>query len=165
MKQGIKEPQGLHVEALEALDTRTEEAVRSLGFNALDHGEINPTREELGDDMRALRESYLKEGSHGALFVVKDDERVVGFLALKKMPGGEGQIMQLRYAAGTRGETIVRELIEAAIKYLRAVPCTKLVIEGAAPRHELSVFCEAENFAPPQATEEGKVRLEKSLGA
>lgn len=140
------EQEGPHgAEQLEHPTDKEIEEMMQLRFDALDEGKSLDTRHErrLQTSRGKLYQNFLKEGKHGALFVVRESGRIIGFLALKAdAPHGTGCVERLRTLARGQGQILVaQKLLTAAERHLRANPrnCTTATIKTPHPTAQLRI--------------------------
>ena len=106
-------PPGVERLTIDSLE-QFEHVIKSLRFNALDTDEsenFGDRKEEVGH----LYETYLKSGEDGELFVVREGEDIVGFLAVRKhVASHEASIEQMRVFQKHGQEDVIERLLLAA---------------------------------------------------
>ena len=154
MKQTMQAPEempGLRVEQLDPHELGAYGSkIRALKYNVLDpklnnsnEGSLGQRRQDLGE----IKASIHAPGEHDVLYVAKDGEDVVGFLAIEKTP--EGKIASIRqlwtYLPEARQRAIAGRLIDAAKGYLTS---------RGYPRLQAEKMSSASNFSIIAATPE-----------
>lgn len=130
---------GLQVEQVTSLSEYASQ-IRGLRYNALNTGENRAPflvrRKELGAVKHTLTHPHPD-----ALFIAKDGEKVIGFLAVKRTPEGKkAQIRQLwTWLPGHPQRAIMAGLIKAAKHELTAHGYPRLNVDKVAPSSDFSV--------------------------
>ncbi|SDX13762.1 GNAT family N-acetyltransferase [Allgaiera indica] len=69
-----------------------------------------------------------------AFYTMQEGEQVIGMGALKRLPGGHGEIKSMHVAQEVRGRGLARRMLEHLVAEARAMGLTRLSLEtGAEP--------------------------------
>ena len=113
-------PRGFKAERLnaETLEKNWSE-IAGLEFNALDKTE-GRSYGERKEEINALYSQYLKPGTHGELFVLKKDGRIVAFLALERLVAERKAVVhQFRLSAAHSPGRVLQEIVRVAREFLQ----------------------------------------------
>ncbi len=168
MSPGISEQlqtKDLEAVPLETMSEEDESAIIALRYDGLNAPREEASFHERDEDADELRRKYLRSKKYGAMFVVKKQDKVVGFLALKKNTH-EGVVEELWLDSEYPDRAAIRALLEQAEHYLIENNRHTLVIEAKQPSEQLLTECRYDSFKKSTEEKEGAQvhRLEKHLG-
>src|SRR3989344_115311 len=140
--QAAEQPQGLHVEPIEAdeLNSKIERGILSLEYNALDISK-NKNMEVRRSEVKGekLYRERLQTSAHGTVLVAKDGENIIGVLTLNR-EAGVGMIDGIWLKDSHHQDRIIMQLLLAAKDDLRTggqVRCEAAVIKADDPSADL----------------------------
>jgi len=140
-KEGaVEELKGLQMELLtgETLP-QYQGFIESMKYNALDRSKNRALRAARHTEVDRLPHTYLRESQKGGLFVMKDGERVVGFVALRVHPEDRtGYVERIWHSDPHHQANALAQMLKTSEKYFRDHHCDKGVIEAPEMSRELT---------------------------
>ncbi|MCR4325997.1 MAG: hypothetical protein NUV59_04355, partial [Patescibacteria group bacterium] len=112
--------------------------IKELKYNVLDTSlsqSEGGSLEQRKHDIAGIKKSISQPGEHDLLFVAKQGEDVVGFLAIKKTPQGKKAAIRQLWTArpGETQRRVIGTLLGAAKQTLTASGYTKVDVERIRP--------------------------------
>ncbi len=137
--QAAEQIKGLQMEELTAETLpQYDGIIKAMRYNALDTSKnlgLQAAREKQVD---RLPHTYLREGQHGGLFVMKDGERVVGFVALRVEPQERLGVVEHIWQAEHHGQgKALAEMVHTSERYFRDHNCDHGLIKASKESREL----------------------------
>jgi len=136
----VEELKGLQMEKLTGKTLPQYEGfIEAMKYNALDKNKNRALKAARHTVVDRLPHTYLREGQKGGLFVMKDGERVVGFVALRLHPEEDtGHIERIWHSDPHHQANTLARMLMTSEKYFRDHQCGKGVIEAPEMSRDLT---------------------------
>lgn len=157
----VEEIKGLQMEQLtgETLP-QYQGFIEAMKYDALDKSKNRALMAARHTVVDRLPHTYLRESQKGGLFVMKDGERVVGFVALRLHPEERtGHIERIWHSDPHNQANALARMLKTSEKYFRDHHCEKGVIEAPEMSRELTRVSNrynVENFYTIKSEEEAE---------
>lgn len=140
--EGTEELEGFTLERLDTSDLReNERIIQELKFNPIDSTKSRGLEQKRESRASVLSPEYLREGKHGELFLVKDGEDVVGFVALRINAGEHvGTVERILLAEGHHQAHTLQRTLKSVEKEMRKSGCTEGVVQDENLSHDMELI-------------------------
>jgi ribosomal protein S18 acetylase RimI-like enzyme len=97
------------------------------------------------DDLRAIEETYLSEGSN--FWVVEAPEGLVGMATIFRIDAKTGRLRRMRVTEARRRRGLVRTLLDTAVAFCRESGCDRVILDTTEQQTAAQKLYEGSGFA------------------